>query len=132
MTKTNMENELFAQATKAKLRFGNYSTEDLWDLGLKDLDKLAIYISTQLEGNTKTFLENPDPREAKKQSQHKLALEVLKFVIKTKQDENKARLEASAKRAQKEFLTSLLEKKQIQQLENLTEDEIKAQLAALD
>jgi hypothetical protein len=132
MTKTNMENELFAQATKAKLRFSNFSTEDLWDLSLKDLDKLAIYISTQLEGNTKTFLENPDPREAKKQSQHKLALEVLKFIIKTKQDENKDRLEASAKRAQKEFLTSLLEKKQMQQLENLTADEIKAQLAALD
>jgi hypothetical protein len=126
-----MENELFAQATKAKLRFGNFSTEDLWDLSLKDLDKLAIDIDSQLEGKTKSFLENPDPKEAKKQSQQKLALEVLKFVIGVKQAENKARLEASAKKNQKEFLASLLEKKTMEQLENLTVDEIKAQIAAL-
>jgi hypothetical protein len=126
-----MENELFAQATKAKLRFGNFSTEDLWDLSLKDLDKLAIDIDSQLEGKIKSFLENPDPKEAKKQSQQKLALEVLKFVIGVKQAENKARLEASAKKNQKEFLASLLEKKTMEQLENLTVDEIKAQIAAL-
>jgi hypothetical protein len=126
-----MENELFAQATKAKLRFGNFSTEDLWDLSLKDLDKLAIDIDSQLEGKTKSFLENPDVREAKKQSQQRLSLEVLKFVITAKQAENKARLEASTKKNQKEFLTSLLEKKRMEQLTNLTVEEIEAQVAAL-
>jgi hypothetical protein len=126
-----MENELFAQATKAKLRFGNFSTEDLWDLSLKDLDKLAISIDSQLEGKTKSFLENPDPKEAKNQSQQRLALEVLKFVISVKQAENKARLEASAKKNQKEFLSSLLDKKRMEQLENLTVEEIEAQVAAL-
>jgi DNA polymerase III delta prime subunit len=126
-----MENELFAQATKAKLRFGNFSTEDLWDLSLKDLDKLAISIDSQLEGKTKSFLENPDPKEAKNQNQQRLALEVLKFVISVKQAENKARLEASAKKNQKEFLSSLLDKKRMEQLENLTVEEIEAQVAAL-
>jgi hypothetical protein len=55
----------------------------------------------------------------------------VKFVIDTKQTENKAAVTASLNRRQREFLLGLKEKRQIDAMESLTVEEIDAQLAAL-
>ena len=126
----------FAIAARNKLRFhtsgGSLAAEDLFDLSLKDLDRLAVEIHGGLQENSTSFLENPDRKVSAAQAENELRLEVLKAVIGIKQDENKARLDAAAKAKRREFLKGLQEKKRMDALESLSEEEIAAQLAELD
>jgi hypothetical protein len=125
----------FVAATKTKLRFaaaGHISAEDLWDLPLNKLDEMAIEIDGELSGSRKSFLANPDRRVTIAQQQDALRLEVLKLVIETKQAENAAKREAADKRARKEFLERLLEKKKIDQLESLSAEDIEKELASIE
>ncbi len=125
----------FIAATKAKLRFainGHIAIEDLWDLPLSKLDEMAVAIDSELSKTRKSFLENPDRKAAATQEEDALRLEVLKLVIETKQNENKAKREASAKRARREFLERIREKREIDQLESLSIEDIDRELAALD
>lgn len=125
----------FVEASKNKLRFsanGQLSVEDLWDLPLTKLDEMAIDIDSELTGSRKSFLANPDRRVTIAQQQDALRLEVLKQVIETKQAENSAKREAADKRARKEFLQRLLEKKKIDQLESLSAEDIEKELEAIE
>lgn len=127
----------FLLASKKKLRFttngGLLGVEDLWDLSLKDLDRIAVKIDETLgAGARKSFLENPDPKATAARSEDELRLEILKAVIGAKQDENKAKKAEADKASQKAFLKSLLEKKKIDALETQSLEEIEKQLAALE
>lgn len=130
------QSNTFLAATKCKLRFalrGQLSTEDLWDLSLKDLDTLAVAADAAVtQSGGKTFLANPDRRITADRAEQTLRLEVLKAVIETKQAENADKVAKTALRARREFLEGLLQKKQIDQLEGLSVEEIQAQLAALN
>lgn len=130
-----MENNLFIQAAKSKLRFntnkGQLTTEDLFDLSLKSLDTVGQVIISELKPGSTSLLENPDPRVSAATAENELRLEIIKFVIETKQTENKAAVAASLNRRQREFLEGLKEKRQIDAMESLTLEEIDAQLAAL-
>lgn len=129
-----MEN-VFLEAIKQKVRFatgrGLCSTEDLFDLPLKKLDAMAVQLDGEV-GERKTFLANPDAKVSSEQKLLALQLEVLKAVIEIKQADNAAALAASKKRAQKQFLEGLKEKKQLAQMEDLSIEDIDKQLAELD
>lgn len=128
-------NELFVTATRRKLRFattrGDLTIEDLWDLSLKDLDRIAVVTAKAIEPSAVSFLENPDPKKDRITEENTLRLEILKEVIRVRQDENKSALEASKKATQKRFLTELLEKKKMDALEGLSLEDIEKQLAEL-
>jgi hypothetical protein len=130
------ETNPFLAATKQKLRFvttgGHFSVEDLWDLSLKDLDRIAVKIDEGLSGSRKSFLENPDSKATAAKSDDELRLEILKGVIETKQNDNKAKKAATDKASQKAFLTNLLAQKKMNQLESQSLEEIEKQLAALE
>lgn len=130
-------NHPFVQASRRQLRFqtakGQFSTEDLWTLSLKDLDAIAVRVDETVKpGGRKTFLENPDRKADDAAIDNELRLEVLKFVIDVKQAENKAAKARADKRTQLDFLNSLLQKKQLEKLEGLSVEEIQAQMAALE
>ena len=127
---------LFLTAAKMKLRFattrGHLTTEDLFDLSLKDLDGLAVGVATSLANTgTMSFLENPDRRVTAERAEQTLRLEVIKAIIETKQDDNKARKARADLQARRAFLEGLLEKKQLDAMESLSAADIEAQLAAL-
>ena len=130
-----MENNLFIQAAKSKLRFtttrGQLVVEDLFDLNLKSLDDVGQFVIAELKPGSSSLLESPDPRVSAATTENELRLEIIKFVIETKQTENKAARAASFNRQQREFLEGLKEKRQIDAMESLTIEEIDAQLAAL-
>lgn len=130
-----MENNLFIQAAKSKLRFrtetGHLTVEDLFDLSLQSLNRIGQVIISELKPGSTSLLENPDPRVSAATAENELRLEIIKFVIETKQSENKAAVAASLNRRQREFLEGLKEKRQIDAMESLTLEEIDAQLAAL-
>jgi hypothetical protein len=126
-----MEN-LFIRASKAKLRFkmskGNISTEDLWDLNLEALDELAKALNKEVK----------DAREGsfiKKKSVSNTALnlrfDIVKFVIEEKLKEDEEKEERAVKRARKETLLGIIERKEAASMEGKSIEELKSELLAL-
>jgi hypothetical protein len=128
-----MSNENFIEATKKKIRFsttkGSLSVEDLWDLNLESLDKIAVAVDEdiQKEGR-KSFIG----KTSRTSSQKTLSLEILKFIIEEKIKEEEKKKDRLQKAAQKEFLSELLNKKRLESLESLSVEEIQKQLSDLD
>ena len=119
---------MFKQASKMKLRFatskGNLSVEDLWDLSLPVLDKLAVSYDEELaKSPRKSFITNDTPSN----TELELKFNIVKEIITEKADRETAKNKA----AEKARLTELLAKKQSEKLESLSEDEIKRRLAEL-
>lgn len=132
--------DLFLTASRNKFRFntqrGLLSTEDLWDLPLTSrnnglsLDSIAISVNSQLkELNTESFVKVTNNKQQQDLTDK---LEILKFIIKTKQDEleaHKTKLEKSEKLAK---LKEVLAKKEDESLINMTEEEIQKQIKELE
>jgi hypothetical protein len=128
-------NDLFLAASRRQLRFttsrGHIATEDLWSLSLQSLNSIGQFVIANLKPGAESLLENPDARATQAEEDEKLRLEIIKAVIKIKQDENKAKLAESTKASQRQFIKELLEKKKIGAMESMSEEELQAQLAAL-
>ena len=93
---------MFEKASKLKLRFatakGTATTEDLWDLNLDDLDKVAISLDEQINSTGKSFIKTKTTANTTLD----LKFEIVKHVIDVKQteaDERKIAKEKAAKRA---------------------------------
>lgn len=129
---TPNKEDMFICALRKKFRFasgkGLLTAEDLFDLNLEALDTIAVGLDEKItKAGRKSFVAKRAPSTTEAQTQ----LDVVKFVIETKQaedEEKKARVE---KAGQKEFLTGLLQKKKMQNLENLSAEEIEKQIASL-
>jgi len=131
---------LFEIASRQAFRFqsvkGLLTTEQLWDLPLQsksgmDLDSVARGVSAQLktmaeESFVPTVRTNPAKASLEQQ------LDIVKHIIGVKHEENVALQNAAVKKAEREKLYALLEKKQDAALEGLSVEDIKAKLAALD
>lgn len=118
---------MYKQASKMKLRFatskGNLSVEDLWDLSLPALDRLAVSYDEELaKSPRKSFITNDTPSNSELE---------LKDVITDKLKDKAAREAAKDKAAEKARLTELLAKKQSEKMESMSEDEIRQRLAEL-
>lgn len=127
-----MSNELFKQATQNKYRFestkGLLTVEDLWDLSLTALDNVAVTLDEQIQkAGRKSFIE----RRAASTTELDNKLEIVKVIIADKQAEKEASKLRAEKANHKAFLTDLLNKKKLTQLEGLSVEEIQAQLNAL-
>jgi hypothetical protein len=125
--------EIYKEAAMRKLRFatsrGAWTAEDLFDLPLKDLDTIARAVNKELKSADEESFIDPKPKAS---SELTLKLNILKDVIETKQEANKAAKARSEKRAQIDFLKNLLQEKEIDELKGKSRDEIAKQLAALE
>jgi hypothetical protein len=129
-----MEN-IFEKATKDRLRFnsgkGELSVEDLWELKLTDLDNIAKAVNKKLkEDDSEDSFIGKRPNKSK--NELTLKLEILKSIIATKLEESEKAKVKGEKRAQKEFLSDLLQKKRINALESMPVEDIEKQLASLE
>ena len=123
---------MFKQASKIKLRFatnkGYLSVEDLWDLSLPSLDKIAVALDEELaKSPRKSFITDNTP----KNDELELKFNIVKEIIATKMKEKSDKEIAKDKAAEKARLTELLAKKQSEKLESLTEEQLKQRLAEL-
>lgn len=126
-----MEN-MFEQASREKLRFefskGLISTEELWSLSLANLDSIA-------KGINKTIKEESEESFIKPRSNSnktlELKLEIVKHVISVRMKEAEDAKTKSEKQAQLSTLNGLLEAKKLQELSNLSSEEIEKKIAAL-
>ena len=128
----------FEKAVRQKLRFpsirGLLTTEDLWDLPLTsknglDLNSVAQAVNAQVKASgEESFVGEPTPASAVAV----LKLDVVKAVIATKIAERDAEATRKEKREKRNRLLELLANKEDAALQELTSDQIKEQLAALD
>jgi hypothetical protein len=131
---------MYKFAAQNKLRFpsvrGDLTVEQLFDLPLQsksnfDLDSVARTINNSLkEIGDESFVENNsnDPRKKILES----SLELVKDVIKTKQEENSTRLNKIRKSEERKKILDVMAAKKEQQLSQASLEELEAKLAALD
>lgn len=116
---------LFEKASKMKLRFsttkGVLSTEDLWDLSLESLDKIAKNLYKQIkESEEISFI-------SEKSSEDTLAsikLEIVKFVITFKMDEAKEKKLRAEKLALKKRIADEISKKKDNKISEMSIEEL--------
>jgi hypothetical protein len=121
----------FERATKQKLRFdtsvGRISVEDLWDLPLEHLDKLAQALHKEVEaGEDVSFIEAKKPTAAF--TELKLKFTVVKRVIEVRMAAQKKAEKAAATKAKKQRILEIMEKKQDESLEGKSLEELQALL----
>lgn len=123
---------VFEKASRIKLRFaserGLLDAEDLWDLPLTELNKMAKVLNKDLASvDEEDFLEEETPEDV----ELKLEFDIVRHVLEIKKEEAKAKKDSREKKAERIKLLAVLEKKQNAGLENMTEDELKARIMEL-
>ncbi len=126
-------NDLFKRAAKDKVRFdstkGSLSAEDLFDLSLESLDVIAKRVNKQLKTEGE---ESFIGKKSRTNTELELKLDILKDVIKTKQDEDEARKTRAEKREKLENLKALLADKELEEFKGKSKDEILKEITELE
>ena len=131
---------IFEKATRAKLRFKslvgatNLSVEDLWDLPLDSVNRPSLQ-SVARATNADLKASSEEDFVSARTSGNKLdelRMEVVKHIIKVRQEENEANKSAAERKAKKARLTELLAQKQDQELASKSAEEIQKLIAELE
>lgn len=132
--------DIYKFAAQRKLRFpsvrGDLCVEQLFDLPLKsaggfDLDSVARGINTKLKvAGEESFVEDVtvDPQK----QALSVALEVVKDAIKTRQEENAAKMNRLKKVEERKKILDAISAKKDQQLTAASLEELEKKLAELD
>lgn len=124
---------MFIEATRRKLRFnttkGQLSVEELWDLNLTTLDNLAKGANKLVKAaEEESFI--PSSRK-RKNTEAELSLEILKYIIQVKVDEDNKNKERAEKQQKAARLKELLMQKKDSELASKSVEEIEKMLAEL-
>ena len=120
---------MFKEATRQKLRFqttkGVLSVEQLWDLSLDDLDKLAVSLDDQYKKSQgKSFLEKRSTKDATIKLQFDIALSILE----TKKLELETEQQASEDKKHNERIIQLIAEKKDEELKGKSVKELEKML----
>jgi len=129
---TNANASIFEVAIRSKFRFpfkGMISVEDLFDLNVKDLDSVFKVLNSQLKQVKEESL-----LEIKTQQDQELdmKIEIIKHIVKVKQEEAEKQLQAKSVKEQKQKLMEIYASKKDEDLLKKSPEEIKAMIDALD
>jgi hypothetical protein len=124
---------MFEKASILKLRYkvknGNVSTEDLWDLSLEDLNTLAKSLNKQIkDAGEENFIEV----KSKANTALDLAFEITKHVISVKLAEQEKKKISAEKRQKRAQLLELISQKENEALSSKSLDELRAEFAAME
>lgn len=123
--------KLFEKALTGRYRYnykGLLTTEDLFDLTLKELDSIYIGLSTELKKVENVGLlsvENKDTQTLKNK------MEIVQFIFITKKDAIESDRLAKENKAKKQQIMELIEKKRVDSLQNMSEAELQELLGKL-
>lgn len=124
--------KIFEYATRNKVRFsfrGLISVEDLWDLSLTNLDSIYKELIKQSKQSEEESLLNIKTQEDELLN---VQIEIVKHIVSVKLAEKEAREKASAKKAQKQKIMSIIAAKQDEALQNSSIDDLQKMLDELD
>lgn len=129
---------LFEYATRTKLRFesshGFLTAEQLWDVPLRSRDDFNLNAVAKAANKAWKEISDESFVETSKTPDHtrrETALEIVKYVIDTKLNEEEAAAKRAANRVEREKLLEILAEKQDGKLSALSEKELKQRIAAL-
>jgi hypothetical protein len=123
---------MFETALRNKFRFqfkGLISVEDLYDLSVQNLDTVFKGLNSQLKQVQEESLLNTKTKEDKELD---VKIEIVKYIVKVKLDEENSRLKAKVQKEQKQKIMEILSVKQDESLQNKSVDELKAMLEELN
>ena len=122
---------IFEYATRNKVRFsfrGLISVEDLWDLSLTNLDAIYKDLKKQSKQSEEESLLNIKTQEDELLN---VQIEIVKYIVSVKLAEKEAREKATAKKAQKQKIMSIIAAKQDEELQNSSIDDLQKMLDEL-
>ena len=123
---------LFEKAVRGKMRFpfkGMISVEDLWDLSVRDLDSIFKTLNSKLkEVNEESLLKVA----AKEDEELKIKVDIIKYIVQVKLEEENKKLEDQKNKERKEKIKEALYKKQEEDLNSLSVEQLKAMLIELE
>ncbi len=122
---------IFEYATRNKVRFsfrGLILVEDLWDLSLTNLDSIYKELNKQSKQSEEESLLNIKTQEDELLN---VQIDIVKHIVSVKLAEKEAREKASAKKAQKQKIMSIIAAKQDEALQNSSIDDLKKMLDEL-
>ncbi|HBF1879711.1 hypothetical protein JY816_05770 [Clostridioides difficile] len=126
-----MEN-VFEMATRNKFRFefrGLISVEDLWDLKLEQLDEVYKTLTTDMKkANEESLLKI----KTKDQKELELKIKIVKYIVELRLAEIENRNKEKKKKEQKQYILELINKKENQELENKSIEELKSMVDSLE
>ena len=128
-----MTENIYLRATKEKLRFsipgtGKVSVEDLWDISIQILDQYAVQLSNSLDsGGVNTFLKNSRRRDPAVASE-KLRLAIAVDILNIREESRIAQEKRAADKERRSKILEIMERKQDQELEGKTLDELRSLL----
>ena len=123
---------LFEIATREKYRFpykGQIGVEDLWDLPVTELDGIFKVLKVQ---EKKTDEEGLLSHKTSADTELDNKIEIIRYIFGVKMAEKTKREEAVKRKAEKEKLLGILSEKEDNALKNLSIDELRARIAAME
>ena len=120
--------KIFEKALRNKIRFnyrGVLSTEDLWDLPLQQLDTIFKNLNKELKQLSEESLLNV---KTKADEELELKVELIKYIVKTKQAEAKVKQDAKEEKERKQKIMELIARKKDAELEGKSLEELEAML----
>jgi hypothetical protein len=131
-------NNIFEYATRNKLRFastkGELTVEQLWDVPLRSRDDFNLNTIAKAVNKALKEVSEESFVETTKTAAHtrlEAAMETVKYVIDTKLTEEEVAKTRAAKKQEKEKLLNILAEKQDGKLSEMSERELKKQIAEL-
>lgn len=123
---------MFEIAVRGKFRFphnGMISVEELWELPVTKLDSIFKTLNSQLKQvKEESLLET----KTKEDQELDIKIEIVKYIVKVKLDEEDMRLKAKEVKEQKQKLYGYLAEKQDNDLRNKSVKELTAMINALE
>lgn len=120
-----MTTNIFEYAVRNKVRFpfkGMISVEDLWDLSLTNLDSIYKTLNKQVKQSEEESLLNT---KTDVDTELEVQIAIIKHIVSVKLAEQEAREKAAAKKAQKQKIMSIIAKKEDENLDNMSIDQLR-------
>lgn len=127
-----MSKNMFEVATRTKMRFpfkGMISVEDLWDLSVQNLDKVFKILNSQRKEAQEESLLNVKSSEDEVLDTQ---IAIVKYIVGVKLEEQAARVKAAENKEKKQKIMALMAKKDDEEMENMSREELQKLLDELE
>ena len=125
------EMNIFEYATREALRFpykGSQSVEDLWQLSVRELDSIYKTLNKQVKQSEEESLLST---KSNVDTELEVQIAIVKHIVSVKLAEKEDAEKASAKKAQKQKIMSIIAAKQDEALQNSSIDDLRKMLDEL-